>query len=274
MSVYVVGDLQGCLKPLKQLLAKVDFKPQHDQLYLVGDLINRGPESLATLRFLYQLDQDYNCIKTVLGNHDLHLLACAFTQREPKRSDTLAEIINANDSQTLLQWLRQQPLALHLQHLNEQYLIVHAGIHPEWGLEKTLSLSLEVCNFIQSDKYLDYFNKMYGNTPENWSDKLSGIDRLRAITNYLTRIRYCEADGKLDLKNKLAPENLEPNSRLQPWFNFTQIKDYTLLFGHWASLQGHCPIDNIYALDTGFVWGGELTMLRLDDKQLYTQGQT
>ncbi len=265
MATFVAGDLQGCLDPLKTLLDKIEFDPKLDKLWLAGDLINRGPQSLETLRFVKSLDDQYHCVKTVLGNHDLHLLACAYTGKKTKSSDTIQEIIEASDADELLNWLRQQPLA----HFEHNTLMIHAGLHPEWPTEKVISLSQEVEAKLQSNSYLEYFENMYGNTPENWDDQLTGMDRLRVITNVLTRIRYCYQDGRLDLNLKTAPDNKQ-NTMLRPWFDYyPKPENLKIVFGHWASLQGKCPIENIFALDTGCVWGGCLTLLKLEDNTLY-----
>lgn len=267
MATYVVGDLQGCLTPLLCLLDDIAFNPQQDELWVAGDLVNRGPESLQTLRFLKHLDEEEHCTKIVLGNHDLHLLACAYGKKSPKASDTLSEILTAPDSETLLTWLRHQKLAVS----DGKHLMVHAGIAPLWSIEQTLSLANEVENTLQSDAFIPFFEGMYGNSPNIWHDQLTGQDRLRCITNYLTRVRYCFPDGSMDFNEKLAPKRLSLSSPLQPWFRLlkNQNQEQTILFGHWASLMGQCEKDNMYALDTGCVWGGKLTLLRLDDQKIF-----
>lgn len=267
MATYIVGDLQGCLAPLLCLLEEVNFSPLNDVLWVAGDLINRGPESLETLRFLKQLSDEFQCVKCVLGNHDLHLLACAHSDKSPKPSDTLNGILNADDKDELLYWLRHQPLVVS----DDRHMMIHAGISPLWTIEQTLLLAKEVETALQGDHFVQYFDAMYGNTPDIWHEDLIGQERLRCITNHLTRIRYCYSDGRLDFKEKLAPKDLPKSSPLKPWFELlsNQSDEKTILFGHWASLMGQCPINNIYALDTGCVWGGKLTMLRLNDKKIF-----
>lgn len=212
MAVYAVGDLQGCLDPLKCLLERVAFDPAKDRLWLVGDLVNRGPQSLETLRFLYAMRES---VVSVLGNHDLHLLAVAHKSERLKKSDTLREILEAPDREPLLDWLRRLPLL----HYDEQrkVALVHAGIPPQWSLEKARLRAAEVEQALRDDQRLPLFlDGMYGNEPAKWDKKLHGIDRLRVITNYFTRMRFCTEDGKLDLKSKegldTAPPGYAPGS--------------------------------------------------------------
>ena len=263
MAIYAVGDLQGCLKPLQCLLEQVEFDTSSDQLWCAGDIVNRGPQSLETLRFINSLGD--NC-RIVLGNHDLHLLAVAFTDASLKRKDTLSEILQAPDADELLHWLRQQPLI----HSDAGYTMVHAGINPYWDLTTAHQLANEVESVLQGDNYKEYFTHMYGNHPENWQDSLTGMDRLRVITNYFTRMRFCYDDGSLDLDNKLGPDTARPGTR--PWFTLPERKaqEHKIIFGHWASLEGYCQQDNLFALDTGCVWGGKLSMMRLGDNKLWT----
>lgn len=263
MSTYVVGDLQGCLSPLKNLLEQVSFNPKKDTLWCTGDLINRGPESLATLRFIYQLGDA--CI-TVLGNHDLHLLAVAHGFSDHKKGDTLAEILAADDKDELLNWLRHQPL-LHHQY---GYTLVHAGIAPMWSLVQAQSYAREVENILQGDHYKAFLANMYGNQPSLWHEELQGFERLRLITNYFTRMRFCTADGALDLGCKQGLEQSNPD--LIPWFQLANrpMAHEKILFGHWAALQAHSGNENAIALDSGCVWGNCMTLLRLDDGQRFT----
>lgn len=265
MATYAVGDLQGCLKPLKKLLADVNFSPIKDTLWLTGDLVNRGPESLETLRFIYAMR---NSVVTVLGNHDLHLLAVAHDQKKMSRSDTLKEILAADDCRILLDWLRQQPLLHHDSNLG--YTMVHAGIPPMWSLSQTQQLAAEVESVLRSKSYESYLATMYGNEPSQWNDHLKGSLRWRLITNYFTRMRVCDAAGKLELKYKGGLAGC-PTS-YKPWFMHPQRKtaNEKIIFGHWASLEGKTPVDNVFALDTGCVWGGKLTMMRLEDQQRFS----
>lgn len=260
MSIYAVGDLQGCLTPLQDLLQQASFNPQKDQLWCAGDVVNRGPESLPALRFLYQMR---DCCTVTLGNHDLHLLAVAYGGAQTKKSDTLDDILNAPDRDELLHWLRQQPLL----HQGQGYTMVHAGIAPQWSLKKAIKLAREVETVLRGKHYLHYFQHLYGNTPDIWDNNLEGMDRLRAITNYFTHMRYFYADGRMDFKCKIGPADAP--AELTPWYLLPRkAAGEKLIFGHWASLLGECPVPELYALDTGCVWGGQLTMLRLaDDEQ-------
>ncbi len=260
MTVYAVGDLQGCLKPLQCLLNEVAFDPSKDRLWLVGDLVNRGPQSLATLRFLYAMRDSLIC---VLGNHDLHLLAVAHNRERLKKSDTLQEILDAPDRDDLLDWLRQQKL-LHYD-AERDTLLVHAGIPPQWSLSKALKCAAEVQAVLRDDSRLpEFLDGMYGNQPTRWDKDLQGVTRLRVITNYLTRMRFCSADGSLDLKSKEGADSAPAG--FAPWFSYDNRKtrSHTIIFGHWAALEGRCDASNVVALDTGCVWGGAMTLLNLD----------
>ena len=260
MAVYAVGDLQGCLQPLKCLLKRVAFNPAVDTLWLVGDLVNRGPESLETLRFLYGMRDSLVC---VLGNHDLHLLAAGHNIERLKKSDTLREIIEAPDAKDLLDWLRQQKLL----HYDEQrdIALVHAGIPPQWSLNKARRLAAEVEEVLRDDTRLKpYLDGMYGNEPNKWDKSLHGVTRLRVITNYFTRMRFCTSDGKLDLKGKEGVDTAPPG--YAPWFSHKERRTHGLkiIFGHWAALEGRCDVPGLYALDTGCVWGGSMTLMNVD----------
>lgn len=260
MATYAVGDLQGCLEPLKCLLRQVAFDPARDRLWLVGDLVNRGPQSLETLRFLYAMRDSLTC---VLGNHDLHLLAVAHDVERLKKSDTLKEILEAPDRADLIDWLRQQKL-LHYD-AERDTALVHAGIPPQWTLKKALVRAAEVEEVLRDDTRIrEFLDGMYGNEPARWHKNLRGIERLRVITNYFTRMRFCKADGTLDLKSKeglgSAPKGYAP------WFSHLERKTRGLkiVFGHWAALEGRCDEPGVFALDTGCVWGGAMTLLNLD----------
>jgi bis(5'-nucleosyl)-tetraphosphatase (symmetrical) len=260
MAVYAVGDLQGCLEPLQCLLEHVNFDPARDQLWLVGDLVNRGPQSLETLRFLYSIRQSVVC---VLGNHDLHLLAASRNIERLKKGDTLRGILEAPDCNDLLQWVRQQKL-LHFD-AGRNVAMVHAGIPPQWSLKKALKCAAEVENALHDDAlYQPFLDGMYGNEPSKWDSDLQGVTRLRVITNYFTRMRFCTSDGKLDLKGKEGADTALPG--YAPWFKHKDRKtsDVKIIFGHWAALEGRCDEPNVYALDTGCVWGSALTMFNVD----------
>jgi bis(5'-nucleosyl)-tetraphosphatase (symmetrical) len=265
MAVYAVGDLQGCLEPLKCLLNRVAFDPAKDKLWLVGDLVNRGPESLKTLRFLYAMRESLVC---VLGNHDLHLLAAAHNIERLKKGDTLREILEAPDCKDLLGWLRQQKL-IHYD-AEREVALVHAGIPPQWTLKKALRSAEEVEQALRDDNLLEPFlDGMYGNEPAKWDKNLQGVARLRVITNYFTRMRFCTSDGKLDLKGKEGIDTAPPG--YEPWFKHKDRKtrNLTIIFGHWAALEGRCDEPGVYALDTGCVWGGAMTMLNVDTREHY-----
>lgn len=258
MATYVVGDLQGCLQPLQCLLRSVEFNPARDMLWSVGDVINRGPNCLDTLRFLYQMRDR---LVMVLGNHDLHLLAVAAGVRQPSRSDTLDEILAAPDREELLNWLLHRPLVHH----EHGYTMVHAGIPPQWSIKKAMKRAAEVEQVLRSPDCIDFFRAMYGNEPAQWSGELEGMTRLRVITNYLTRMRYCTADGILDLESK-GPSPIPGKQKVSAWFSHPQRKAAgdKILFGHWASLQGQTDTPNAIGLDTGCIWDGALSLYCLD----------
>lgn len=262
MTRYAVGDLQGSLTPLKCLLDKVSFDPREDQLWLVGDLINRGPESLATLRYVKNLG---NCTRVVLGNHDLHFLAVALNTRNPGKHDTFGDILAASDCDELSAWLLHQPLIY--SDPSGDYHMSHAGIPPMWDIPQATAYALEVQNVLQSANAVDFFRQMYGNDPDYWQENLTGYTRLRAITNYFTRMRFCTVDGKLDFDNKQVDH---VDSYFAPWFSYPQrlTNANKIIFGHWASLEGKTNMENVYALDTGCAWGGSLTLLNLETEEL------
>lgn len=266
MSTYAIGDIQGCLDPLKELLETITFDPTKDRLLLAGDLIARGPDSLGTLRFLYTIRER---LSIVLGNHDLHLLAiragCA--KLKPREADLLP-LLDADDSDMLLDWLQQQKL-FH-QETDFNVVMTHAGIPPQWTLEQAKSLAAEVETVLHSPRPKQLFNCMYGNQPNFWDDDLKGAERLRLITNYLTRMRFIDKDGRLELGSK-GPANSAP-AGFMPWFKHPdrKIVDQTIVFGHWAAINGESGTDGIEALDTGCVWGHSLTALRLDDMQRFS----
>jgi len=263
MTTYAVGDIQGCLKPLQCLLEQVNFEPSRDRLWLCGDLVNRGPESLATLRFLYSIRDS---VTAVLGNHDLHLLAVAWSGDKLKNKDTLQEILDAPDRDELLEWMRHFPLLHYDADLN--FAMSHAGIPPVWTLDQALDLSRELEAVLQGPQLSEYLNHMYGNKPDRWNDALEGPARWRLVTNYFTRMRFCSADGRLELKCKLGPDS--PPEGFAAWFRHPSpaLQRTRLIFGHWASLEGKSNTPGLFALDTGCVWGRELTLLNLEDESL------
>ena len=261
MSDYAIGDLQGCLGAFDCLLEKIGFNADRDRLFLAGDLVNRGPDSLGTLRRVHALRDN---VHTVLGNHDLHLLAVANGTTHSKRKDTLSEILDAPDRTELLGWLQQQALLIALPEHNA--VMTHAGIPPLWSLEQASQRAAEVETVLRSDSADAFFTHMYGNTPAGWDEQLSGTDRWRVITNHFTRMRFVDQAGELDLTSKGEPD--QPPVGFMPWFQHPRrvLTDTRVLFGHWAALEGHSGVDKVDALDTGCVWGGTLTALRLDDQ--------
>ena len=262
MAIYAVGDVQGCYKNLRQKLDAVEFDKNHDTLWLTGDLVARGPKSLKTLRFLYSMRDS---VVTVLGNHDLHLLALAHHkpfQTQFGVGKDIAPIFQAKDKIELLEWLIHQPLVHYELELNT--LLVHAGIYPLWSMGKTLKHAREVEEVLVDDsRRKKFFKNMYGNQPSLWSPSLEGYERLRFITNAFTRMRYVTKRCRLNLNNK-GQLGSKPKT-LMPWFKYPnrKLKRTPIIFGHWASL-GHYERKNIHCIDSGCVWGNELTMIKFD----------
>ncbi len=260
LPVFVIGDLQGCKGELDLLLDRIEAEAPRARLVFVGDLVNRGPDSLGCLRRIRAMADR---AQVVLGNHDLHLLAVANGIRPRGRSDTLEALLAAPDLHDLLQWLRQQPLSL----MAEGHLIVHAGVLPQWTTEQTLALADEVSTVLRGSDWLDFLAQMYGNEPAQWHDDLQGDDRLRCIVNGLTRLRFCTAQGEMEFATKEGPE--QPPPGYMPWFDVPErlTQETTIVFGHWSTL-GLILRPNVIGLDTGCVWGGKLSALRLSDRQL------
>ncbi|NCW77330.1 MAG: symmetrical bis(5'-nucleosyl)-tetraphosphatase [Oxalobacteraceae bacterium] len=260
LPVFAVGDLQGCLGQLDLLLDGIEAATPDARFVFVGDLVNRGPDSLGCLRRIRAMGDS---AQLVLGNHDLHLLAVAHGIRPPGRSDTLDDLLAAPDRDDLLNWLRQQPLAL----MAEGHLIVHAGVLPQWTTEQTLSLADEVSAVLRGSDWLDFLAQMYGNEPARWRDDLQGANRLRCVVNALTRVRFCTAEGAMEFATKEGPD--QPPSGYMPWFDVPArlTQDTPIVFGHWSTL-GLILRPNIIGLDTGCVWGGKLSALRLSNRQL------
>ncbi|MCV2349162.1 symmetrical bis(5'-nucleosyl)-tetraphosphatase [Paucibacter sp. Y2R2-4] len=254
---YLIGDLQGCCHALERLLSKIDFSPSRDQLYLLGDLVNRGPASLATLRRLIALEGSATCL---LGNHDLHLLAVAHGAKKAHRNDTLSDILDAPDREALLHWLRQQRMACY----EQGWLMVHAGVLPQWTRDKTLALAAEVEALLRGPDLGEFLQQMYGNEPALWLDELRGLPRLRCIVNALTRLRFVDASGQMDLKTKDGADGAPPGH--MPWFEVAsrQSADTPIAFGHWSTL-GLLQRPDLLALDTGCVWGGRLSAARVEN---------
>lgn len=262
MATYLIGDVQGCYQELLCLLEKISFNPSKDKLFFCGDLVNRGPNSLEVLRFVANLGPQH---LTVLGNHDLHLLAVVTNNELVKAGDTLNDILTAPDREQLIQWLRHQPLAYYDQQY--QVLLVHAGVAPEWDLAKTLMLAKEVEQVLKSDQWLNLFANMYGNKPDKWDESLTAYDRWRFIINCFTRIRVLKENGSLELRFKKNLTDLPED--LIPWFQFPDraTKNTTIVFGHWAALLGKTNCPKAIGLDTGCIWGNCLTALRLEDRK-------
>jgi len=259
MATYAIGDVQGCYRQLKDLLLKLDFKSDKDKLWFAGDIVNRGPDSLKTLRFIHALQE--NAV-TVLGNHDLHLLAVAHGCRKLGKKDTLLPILRARDSDSLLNWLTNQPL-MHYQK-KHHVCLVHAGIYPQWSLKQIIYFNTEMQNTLQGSNASAFFENMYGDKPDKWANDLSGWDRLRFITNCFTRMRYINDDLKLCLTDKGAPGKQDSN--IHPWFAFESVeKDLNIVFGHWSTLPNP-HMDHLYPLDTGCLWGGRLSALKINKK--------
>ena len=260
MALYLIGDIQGCDDALQQLLDTIAFSPSRDTLFVLGDLVNRGPHSERVLRRRMGYGAAAQCL---LGNHDLHLLAVACGGRTLHRKDTLDAVLQARDRDAMLHWLQRQALALHLQAHGRELLMVHAGVLPAWSAADTLSLANEVCAALQSPDARDFFHAMSGNNPNHWSPELRGEARLRVIVNALTRMRFCTAQGEMEFQTKegaaAAPAGY------MPWFDVPHraTEGVAVAFGHWSTL-GWLGHDNLYCLDSGCVWGGALSALKLD----------
>lgn len=266
MSTYLIGDVHGCYDELRALLQQVDFNSEQDTLWLTGDLVARGPGSLEVLRYVKSLG---DAVRLVLGNHDLHLLAVYAGISRNKPKDRLTPLLEADDADELINWLRRQPL---LQVDEEKKLVMgHAGITPQWDIETAKKCAREVEAVLASDSYPLFLDAMYGDMPNNWSEDLTGLARLRFSTNALTRMRYCFPNGQLDMICKDAPESALPP--LKPWFNIAGpvARDYTIVFGHWASLEGKGTPEGIIGLDTGCCWGGTLTLLHWETQRYVVQ---
>ena len=261
MATYAIGDIQGCYYAFNALLARLSFNPQQDQLRLVGDLINRGSGSLEVLRWCYQ---NQSSIKVVLGNHDLHALAVAHHLKKAHKSDTLQAIMDAADGVYLLNWLRHQQLMIADVDDNQMpYAMVHAGLLPQWTINSALTYSQEVARALQATDYLLFLANMYGNQPANWQDDLIGFDRLKVITNAMTRMRVCKADGEMEFAFKGQLQDIPAD--YMPWFNAPnrQSENTRIFCGHWSAL-GLSQRNNVTSLDTGCLWGGQLSAICIE----------
>ena len=261
MATYAIGDVQGCVGALRQLLSAFDFDRARDRLWFVGDLVNRGPDSLATLRLVKELG---DAAVTVLGNHDFHLLALAAGHAKKHRGDTLDAVLDAPDRGELLTWLRQRPLL----HVHGQWAMVHAGLLPQWTISEAQRLAHEVEAALRGDGWREFLAKLYGDTPDSWSEKLRGPDRLRVIVNAMARMRFCTAEGTIEFRTKGETANAPPG--FLPWFDSPGRKSsgHTVICGHWSAL-GLMLRPDVIALDSGCVWGGSLSAVRLEDRRLF-----
>ncbi len=267
MPTYAIGDVQGCCEELCDLLNRINFDETKDKLWFTGDLVNRGPDSLATLRLVQKL----NAV-TVIGNHECHLLAIAAGIGRQGKGDTLDAVLDAADANDLLDWIRQFPFL----HRDDEsgYVMVHAGVPPQWDLQQAAALAGEAELVFRGDSFHDFLPHMYGNQPDIWQDSLTGRDRLRFIVNAFTRTRYCNNEGRLNFSDKGPPGSQV--ERYYPWFSIPtrKTRDVNIIFGHWASVRHgnlqHFAGDNVYPVDTGCVWGRELTAMRLEDKRCFS----
>ena len=257
MATYAIGDIQGCFDELQQLLKECGYRTKTDRLWFVGDLVNRGPKSLEVLRFVRDLGER---AVVVLGNHDLHLVAQHEGFERKRKDDSFDDVLEADDADELVEWLRTRPMM----HVDERHAMVHAGLLPQWSIGKALALGKEVESGLRAPDYRDFLQNMYGSKPEEWSSSLEGWDRLRVIVNAMTRMRFCTRAGKMEFHAK----GDQPPAGYLPWYETRPAKETPILFGHWSQLglrldaQATC-------LDSGCVWGGSLSALRLEDRALY-----
>ena len=260
MATYAVGDVQGCYEELRELIATIAFDPLRDRLWFVGDLVNRGPASLDVLRYVRDLGDR---AVTVLGNHDLHLIAIALGSSKSRGEDTLEEVLKAPDRDELIIWLRERPML----HAEAGCVLVHAGLLPQWSVDQAAALAREVEAALRGPKHRKFFENMYGSKPARWKDSLEGWDRLRVIVNAMTRMRFCTVGGEMEFASK--GESVSAPAGFMPWFDVVGRKSAatTLICGHWSAL-GLRITPNLLALDTGCVWGGKLTAIRLEDRKL------
>lgn len=264
MAIYAIGDIQGCFDELLRLLDAIAFDSQADQLWFAGDLVNRGPKSLETLRFVKSLGDS---AVTVLGNHDLHLLAASramtSVKQQVKKKDSLSQVLEAPDIEELMDWLRHRPLF----HSNDDFCLIHAGLPPQWDFKQTRQMAELAEQALRAPDYRNFLSQMYGNKPDIWSSGLTGVERLRFIINCFTRMRYCDSQGRLDFDHN-GPPGTQPK-QLMPWFEAPNRKNsgMRIICGHWSSL-GYFEGRNCYAIDTGCLWGGQLTALKLGDRVL------
>jgi bis(5'-nucleosyl)-tetraphosphatase (symmetrical) len=257
MATYAIGDVQGCFDELQALLARLDFDSRQDRLWFVGDLVNRGPQSLEVLRFVRDLGER---AVTVLGNHDLHLVCVFEGYEKPRQGDTLRRVLDAPDARELVDWLRSRPLM----HVERNYAMVHAGLLPQWTVSMACALAQEVQRALAAPDYGEFLAHMYGGAPDRWDEALTGWDRLRVLVNAMTRMRFCTPEGRMNVRAK----GREPPAGYLPWFDARPARaEPAIVCGHWSTL-GLKLGERLAALDTGCVWGGSLSALRLDDRAL------
>jgi bis(5'-nucleosyl)-tetraphosphatase (symmetrical) len=268
MTTYVIGDLQGCYDQLVALLDDINYRPEEDHLWFVGDIVNRGPKSLECLRFVKQACENGQA-DIVLGNHDFHLLAAyCGVEKYISKSDTLSPILEAEDADQLVNWLRKQPLLV--SHPVFEAVMVHAGIPPQWTIEQAKGYAKELEAQLKGPDWQSYIvNHLFGSEPDSWDEALTGYERLRYIVNAFCRMRYCNAEGKLEFKTKSAPKDI--GGEYQPWFVFPnrRNKDHEIFFGHWSTL-GAIDAYQVHATDTGCLWGGQMTAYALENKQRFS----
>ena len=257
MATYAIGDVQGCCDELQELLRKFSYDKSSDRLWFVGDLVNRGPKSLEVLRFVRDLGER---AVVVLGNHDLHLVAQHEGFERPHAGDTFIDVLDAADARELVAWLRTRPMT----HAEGSFAMVHAGLLPQWSIAKAVELGREVEQALAGPGYRDFLKNMYGSKPERWDDALAGWDRLRVIVNAMTRMRFCDREGRMDLRGK----GTQPRKGYLRWYETRQRDERTIVFGHWSQL-GLVFAPGVAGLDSGCVWGGALSALRLEDRTLY-----
>lgn len=262
MAKYVIGDLQGCYAAFRTLLDTVNFNPSQDHLYLVGDIVARGPDSLACLDYVFK---NQGAVTITLGNHDLHLIACALLEKQPNPKDKLEQVFSSSHFDKYIHFLRKQPLAIFLN--DENTFISHAGIHPSWNIKKALQYAHIAQQYYQSDEAEFFLEKMYLPHPKDINSQLTPVDQFRAIVNVFTRMRFLDTKGNLNFSEKGSPKS----SGLAPWFNHKRFDQdsATYIFGHWAALKGKTNKSNVIGLDTGCVWGGDMTMLELSKNQYF-----
>lgn len=267
MSIYAIGDVQGCYKELMQLLELIYFNAEKDQLWFTGDLVNRGPQSLEVLLFVKNLGDK---AVTVLGNHDLHYLAVASGAAAINKQDTFQDVINAKEAKYLFDWLRNRPL-IHYDPA-KNFLLVHAGIPPKWDITTALGYAHEAEEILRSENYLEYLKNMYGNFSGVWNADLKPQEKFRSIINYYTRMRYIDKNGNLDLHYKDKENTGKQPENFYPWFKMPSrlSPEMNIIFGHWAALEGKTETPHRFALDTGCCWGNALTAMRLDDSSYFS----